>query len=96
MSCNSRCWYSTSKKCECSCGGKNHGQGMKGEEMVRVEKAFPPCTPVRFGLFNKKGFGRSLGRTFLFEGEIRLEVAAYGVQYALPLDELEKIDEIDV
>ena len=94
--CNARCWYAKShpRFCKCECGGKNHGHGMKGEEMVRIEKVFPPCTPVRGTKGRCLFTARSKGETFLFKGEIRLVTEHNGVEYAMPLDEIEKADGI--
>lgn len=94
--CNARCWYAKShpRSCRCACGGKNHGEGMMGEEMIRIEKSFPPCTPVRMKWKEHTQEAISTGETFLFRGEIRLGVASRNIEYWWPLSQIEKIDDI--
>lgn len=97
MACGPKCWNSVNDKCKCSCGGKNHGKGDKGEEMVATEKSFPPCTPVRFkwyyhgrkDIWSEKT-GRSLGQTFLLKGKVRLGAACNGIDYWCAPDDLKK------
>lgn len=92
MSCNERCWCSTSTQCKCSCGGKNHGEGMMRKEMIKIEKSFPPCTPVRMIWKKHTKQAISLGETFLFKGEIRLGVTSQNLEYWWPLSQIEKVN----
>lgn len=61
--------------------------------MFEVEKAFPPCTPVRFKYSNKLLDGISLGETFLFKGQVYLGIRRELVDHWLPPDELEKLND---
>ena len=74
--CGQRCWYAKSdpKFCKCSCGGMNHGQGLVGEEMAKIQQEYPPCTPVRVNFLWKDVYLRftSSGKTVFKEGEIYL------------------------
>lgn len=92
--CDKRCWYAKSSplKCRCSCGGMNHGHGMFGAEMAKIQMKYPPCTPVRIKKNGKPHFtGISTSETFVFAGEIFLGVQSGDLtHYVLP-ETIEKI-----
>jgi len=67
--CDSKCYNATKPRCDCICGGKNHGVGFKaaasntvksGTEMVKqyaesnnITNAVGVITVQQLGLFNK-------------------------------------------